>query len=76
MGTPKRVAVPRPNDFARWMDAKKLSCSDVMEMLHDHGIVVTRQAVFHWREGVNAPRRPAMRALATLTKGAVTFESW
>lgn len=75
MGKTKRVA-PGGVALRRWMTTRKLECVDVRAMLLEHGVRVTRQAVHHWREGVNAPRRPAMKALVIVTGGAVPLESW
>lgn len=69
MGKPNAV-------FRRWMDAEHLSCADVRGLLAPHKVKVTRQAVQRWRDGLNAPRRPAMKALVTITGGAVPLESW
>lgn len=67
----------KPNAaFRRWMDAAEVSCVDVQRALAEHRVVVTRQAVHCWRQGLNAPRRPAMKALVTITGGAVPLESW
>lgn len=58
------------------MDSRGLNCVEVQKLLEHHRVEVTRQAVHRWREGLNAPRRPAMKALVVITAGAVTLESW